>query len=812
MEGPGQVPDSVEALTAQGVQAAQNGSLHEAIRFFERASAIDPASEGANLNLGTALFQASRVEESLTRIDKALVLNPRSIPARHLRGCALARLGRQLEALTEFDAVVAVAGEDPAVMTNRGNALNMLARFDEALACFDKALAGDPLNRGALVGRSDVLHKLQRHAEALASADQALTVDPGLAEALNNRGNALLALKRYADALASFDRALALNPGYAEALNNRGNVLLALGRRDDARASYARAVSLKPDYADAHYNLGNGLRDEGRLEEAVARYNDALSFAPDSAVTHNNLANVLADLGRREEAMASFRRALAIDPDYAEAHYNQGNVQRQEGRLDAAIASYKMALSLLPGFADAHNSLGSALLEQGMPVEAAESFRQALAFKPNYPGAYSNLLYLHSFTRDVSPEAERRLASEWENIALGKSARDTACAQRSLFDRPGVVLPRSGRKLRVGFVSAELGQHAVAEFLEPLLENLDPNRFHVTLYPTAVRREARVAKLAALADSVKSLVGIPDGRAAEQIRSDAIDVLVDTTSHMAGCRLGIFAHRAAPVQCHYIGYHGTTGLAEMDWFVADEMIVPKSLDAHFRENIWRLPRLWVAYRGDQSLPGSHWAPQPDGAITLGTFNNLAKVRDESLGLWAKVMNALPDSKLLLKDRKGLDPGVQKRIRTGLAEFGISPERVEFAPWTPDWISHMALYDRLDIALDTIPLNSGTTAFDALWMGVPLIALQGNWMGARMTSAMLNALGKPEWIAQDEDEYVEKVRTLARDVDGRKALRTTQRARMAASPLCDAKGLARAIEDALEAMFDLRMTGRQTPIH
>jgi protein O-GlcNAc transferase len=341
----------------------------------------------------------------------------------------------------------------------------------------------------------------------------------------------------------------------------------------------------------------------------------------------------------------------------------------------------------------------------------------------------------------------------------------------------------------------------VAEFLEPILAQLDRSRFHITLYPTSTRLEPRADRFRKLADEYKSLVRTPDKMASDLIRADRIDILIDTTGHMACGRLGIFARRAAPVQCHYIGYHGTTGLTEMDWFIADETLLPSCFDSHFREKIWRLPRLRLSYMGDAALPVSNWKPDPDGIIWLGSFNNLTKVREEALSLWAKVMNAIPNSRLLLKDRKAIDHAVQQRIRTELAHYGISGERVEFVGYVSEWSSHMALYDRLDIALDTIPLNSETTAFDALWMGVPLVALEGNWYGGRMASTILKAFGKTEWVAQDEDEYVTIVSALAQSVERRKLLRTAQRDLMASSPLCDVLELTRAIEDAFEKMFD-----------
>jgi predicted O-linked N-acetylglucosamine transferase (SPINDLY family) len=590
---------------------------------------------------------------------------------------------------------------------------------------------------------------------------------------------------------------------------NLGNTLLEQGNPDAAISGYRKALALKPDYAEAYVNLGNVLYEQGKLNEAIENFHKALTFKLNFAQAHYNLGNALYTQDKLDEAAECYRRTLALSPDFADAHNNLGLALQKQGALGAAITSYRKALSLKPSYADAHVNLGNALFEQGNPGDAVASYRRAYALGPDVAKTLSNLLYLHAFTRDIPPEQERDLAANWENIALTEDERSAA---RERFSGRSDRLPRTGRKLKVGVASAELGQHSVAEFLEPFLEQVDRSRFHITLYPTVTRAEPRAARFMELADEYKSLVGIPDKKAADLIRSDQIDILIDTTGHMNGCRLGVFAHRAAPVQCHYIGYHGTTGLTEMDWYIADGVLLPPTYDAHFRERIWRLPQLRMAYRGDASLPDSHWEPDPDGTVWLGSFNNLAKIREGALMLWAKVMNALPQSKLLLKDIKAADPAVRQRIRGELSRHGISGERVEFVFWSPDWRSHMALYDRLDIALDTIPLNSETTAFDALWMGVPLVTLEGNWVGGRHASTLLKALGKPEWVARNEEEYVAIVAALARDVKGRQSLRASQRSLMADSQLRDVKGLARALEAAFEGLFEEWWKKSGSPAH
>lgn len=675
----------------------------------------------------------------------------------------------------------------------------------DALPVLKKTALLFPGDAGVHNNLGNALQNLGRFADAAESYRRALQLKPDFAVAHNNLGLVLQAMGQLDAALASYRRVSEIDPDYVNVHGDMGNILRELGRREEALACYRLALKLEPDNPDIHNNLGNVLQECGELEAAVASYRTATRINPDFAYAHSNLGYALKKLGQFEEAAKSCRRAIELNPEFAEAYNNLGIALKEMAQSDAALASYCRAAELKPDLAEVYNNMGIALHDSGQIEAAVANYQRALEIKPDFVEAYSNLLYLHAFTRDIPAESERDFAAGWEKIALAENER--IAAHRRSFDYPS----RAGRKLRIGIVSAEIGQHAVAEFLEPILEHLDRNRFQIMLFPTVARLELRAMRLKDRADGFKSLTGIPDDKAAELIRDESIDILIDTTAHMRNCRLGIFAHRAAPVQCHYIGYHGTTGLTEMDWFIADEVLLPAFCDTHFREAIWRLPRLWIAYQGDTSLPESRWVPGLDGTVWLGSFNNLTKVREETLALWARVLQAIPESKLLLKDRQTVDPAIRERIIKELAGHGINAERIEFAGRVPDWRSHMALYDRLDIALDTIPLNSGTTAFDALWMGVPLVALEGDWMGARMTNAILKALGKPQWVARNEDEYVAKVVALAHDVEKRKQLRITQRALMAASPLCDAKGMTAALEEAFEQMFDRRMDrppGRQ----
>ena len=527
-----------------------------------------------------------------------------------------------------------------------------------------------------------------------------------------------------------------------------------------------------------------------------------MNFNPNSAEVLSNLGEALRKKSRLEESIRFCQQAIAADPKFRPAYINLGNAYKDQGLLREAVLNYRNAIELDPQSALAYTNLGDALAEQDNVEEAVDSYAKAIALKPEKNDAYTNMLFMYSAFQFASPQAEIEMARGWEKSLLSEAERAAARTRASASAGVFSAEPRNGRQLRLGIVSAELGRHAVAVFLQPFLNELDRQRVHLTLFPTLLRDDATAQHFRSIADAYVPLVGMSDSDAATRIRKERIDVLVDTTGYTSDCRLGISAHRAAPVQCSYIGYWSTTGLTEMDWYITDENY-SKGCEGHFTEGLWKLPHVAHCYKGDDSLPESTWSPDPDGIIWLGSLNRYNKIRTETLSLWAKVMRAIPESRLVLEDRALQQEETHERIRAALRSEGVSDDRVVFLPsvTSSDFATHMRLYDRIDIALDTIPANSGTTAFDALWMGVPLVALQGNRVCGRMAASILGVLGKPEWIAGTDDEYVAIVSKLARDVEGRTELRKTLRASVKNSELCDGKGLARSLEDAFEAMHD-----------
>lgn len=626
------------------------------------------------------------------------------------------------------------------------------------------------------------------------AATRAAVTGEGIA--LKEQGDAFLRKGQLEEAKACYQHAIALDPNYPEAYGNLATALLKFGRLAEAEACFQRLLQIAPEDADAHNNLGVTLQYMGRLSEAVASYRKSIQIDPEHANAHNNLGAAFLKLGRLTEAEASCQHALQINPDNADAHNNLGNTFKEQGRSAEAEASFRRALQLNPNNADTHNNLGNVLKDIGRLADAEASYRRALGINPAFAKAYSNLLFLYSYQALLDPLKYLIMARKWEQACLPR--QDRQVARDRIFQRASLA----DRRLKVGYVSGDFRQHAVSSFIEQLFTHHDRARIELFAYSNNNFRDAVTDRLQALTEHWIQITGVGDSVARDRIEADGIDVLIDLAGHTANNRLGVFARRAAPVQAYYLGYFASTGLTEMDYWIGDQIVTPPETDSHFSEKVWRLPRVSWSYNG-KDAPTPSWEPAPDGTVYVGSFNQLGKLTPATLTLWAKILHTLPEARLLLKTKELADIENQRRLLDAMDSHGILADRIELqdASITPGWREHMAYYNRLDIVLDPVGAMGGvTTTCDALWMGAPVISLEGDRVASRATAALLNAVGHSEWIARSDAEYVEKVAALARDVEQRKVLRSSQRDRMASSPLCDAKDLAMNLENAYIEMF------------
>jgi predicted O-linked N-acetylglucosamine transferase (SPINDLY family) len=671
-------------------------------------------------------------------------------------------------------------------------ALHQAGRLPEAKILYEEILLAEPDHPEALHYAGLLAHQLGESETGAALISKALRRRPEYVEAHFNLGKVFKAQGRRDEAAACFRRALTLRPDYAEAHFNLGIALSEQNRPDEAVASYRRALALQPEHVQALNNLGVALHDQGRLDEAAASYRRALALQPGFAQVRYNLGITLQDLGRLDEAAASFRQVLLAKPDYAEAHYNLGVILQEQGMLDEAVACYHRTLALQPELAEAHNNLGIIHNEQGNPDEAVACFRRALGLKEDYPEAHSNLLmclnYLPRHSVFAYLDEARRFGRKATRMATRPFTK-WAC-------------PAEPECLRVGLVSGDFRNHPVGYFLENLLAYIDPSRIELIAYPTQADTDALTARVRPRFAAWRPLPGMPDDAAAGLIHADGVHILLDLAGHTRHNRLPVFAWKPAPVQVAWLGYFASTGIAEMDYLLADPVSVPESHQTHFSEKVWYLPETRFCFSPPDAREDLRVAPLPamrNRCITFGSFQGLAKINDEVLSAWGRIFQAMPHARLRLQSRQLNSPKMREQMLQRLARNGIAPERVALEASVPR-TEYLAAHGGIDIILDTFPFTGGTTTCEALWMGVPTVSSAGRTLVARQGASILACAGLADWIARGDEDYVLKALAHAADPEQLALLRAGLRGQLLASPLCDSYRFARNFEAALWGMW------------
>ncbi len=696
----------------------------------------------------------------------------------------------------------AQSGQDAARLIDQGHALEAQGKLDEAMQCYLEAIRLAPDPARAHLNHGNVLLLKGDLNGALAAFRAAIEHKPDYAGAYYNIGNALLNAGQLDEAVANYRRALEIQPDYAEAHCSLGVALKELGQFDGAIASLKRALEINPNLVEAHANLSNLsgylynfanvlLNNHGNLADVVKSFRRALEIEPNLAEAHSNLGVALQELGQFEDAVTSYRRALEIKPDYAEAYFNLSNALKDLGQLNNAVSGFQRALEIKPDLVEAHNNLGLALQELGQLDGALTNYHRALEIKPDFIDALDNLLLALNYTIRHNPAYYLEQASQFGCIVAGKV---NAC-----FTAWQCTVPPA--RLRVGLVSGDLRKHSVGYFLVDLLAHIDPVRIELVAYPTHHKEDDLTASIRPYFSAWKPLYGLGDEAAARLIHDDGVHVLIDLSGHTAHNRLPVFAWKPAPVQVTWLGLPATTGVAEMDYVLGDPYAIPAGFENHFSEAVWRMPESYLCL----TVPASPVKVDPlpalsTGYITFGSFNNLTKMNDAVVAVWARILEALPGSRLLLKTSQLGDPVVCEKTSQRFAACGITPDRLLLAGRIASDGDHLAAYNKVDIALDTFPYPGVTTSVEALWMGVPVLSMQGDRFLSCTASSIARNAGLPEWIAAGQDDYVAKAVAFASDLPQLAKLRAELRQQVLASPLFDAPRFARNFEDALWGMW------------
>ena len=786
-------PALARAHMNRGNVLLAKGDAQRALDAYAQALRHDPDYAAAHFNAGNALVTLHRLDEAHASYQEAIARKPDFADAE-------VALGGVCEARGQFDLAIAAYRRalaiDPGyaeVHGNLGNALRKKGLPDEATASYRQALALKPGIAWARYQLGHALRDLRRHDDAIACYREVLQDKPDFAEAHCSLAEALNAIGHVDEAIAEYGRGLELEPELALAHNNLGNIWQNAGKLDEAVASYRRALALRPDYADVLGNLGNALHGLGMYQDAETSLRRALDIDPGLAFAHYNLGIVYYDLGRLHDAAACFRHALKIDPEYVDARCNLGNALHGLGQFQEALDCYRRVLQTDPGYALAYSNIGNTLKDLGSIDEAVANCERALELKPAMTFARSNLLFLQNFRAGYDPG---------RMLAEARRYGDVVAAQAHAFDAwPNDPAP--DRKLRVGFVSGDLRSHAAGHFVEGVaaaLASVASDALEIYGYHNHVTADAMTERIRASCRGWFSAAGVSDERLVQRIRDDRIDVLIDLSGHTAANRLPVFAWKPAPVQATWLGYFATTGVAAIDYLIADPWTLPASEDGHFTEKIWRLPHTRLCFTPpDEDVAVAPLPAIANGRVTFGCANTLAKMNDDVVAVWARALAAVPGSCLLLKAKQLAEPSLRERVMERFAAHGVDAHRLVLEGPSPRR-TYLEAYQRVDIALDPFPFPGGTTTAEALWMGVPVLTLAGERFLSRQGVGLMMNAGLPDWIATDPDAYVARAAAHAGDLPRLAALRGRLRQQVLSSPVFDAKLFARDFSAAMRGMW------------
>ena len=566
-------------------------------------------------------------------------------------------------------------------------------------------------------------------------------------------------------------------------------------QKNDELEKSARALLVKfPKSGFIWKILGAVLQRLGRMEESLEAKKKSALLLPNDAEASYNLGNALNTSGQYDEAEKSYRRALQIDAKCKKANYNLAIVLTKLERLTEAQAHYRQEVAVNPTFAEAHSNLGNLLKNLGQLKEAEDCYRQALTVNPNYVDAYTNLLYTLAHNPDVPPEFAFQ-----EALNFGKVAMHNV---QPLIHSP--ANRDAHKKLRVGMLSGDFWNHAVAFFMEPLLAKLDKNTFEWVAYYNNTKNDMITQKIKSHFTVWNEIAALSDTQVAQKIANDHIDIIIDLSGHTDKNRLMALAYKPAPIQVSWLGYPATTGVPTMDYYLVDNDWCPAGLlDNYFVEKLVQLPSVVTFESPDKNVPVVDTPALKNGHITFGSFNRSSKLTQCTLDLWCKTLNAVPTAKMVLGNIS--DAPLQTQLEQEFSRRGVDISRLTFYA-KKSIPEYLALHGEIDFILDTFPYAGGTTTGFALWMGVPVLTYSWPSLPGRAGDAWLSVVDlRDKFLAETDAEFIELAKSWSENIDELQSLRYQLRGRMQNGRM-KPQNVARGLEIGLTMMWQRFCSG------
>jgi predicted O-linked N-acetylglucosamine transferase (SPINDLY family) len=666
--------------------------------------------------------------------------------------------------------------------------LHESGNMDAAAAIYSKVLENFPNHADALHLYGVTAYQRGRYEQAASLIRKAIANFPTNPLYYNNLGLVLKDMNHVQEAIEAFEKAVQFKPDYAEPLFNLGILLRRQGKSQDAIACYEKFLAITPDHAEAYYNMGVAYQSMEQFIHAISCYRKVIEINPNHAKALNNLGSCLKDRGNTGEAFACFQKAAQLEEN-PETYFNLGNIYKIRFMLQDAIACYRKVLQLKPDYAEAYANL-------------FEQFQHVCDWT-SPEGMSEQLDRLNQMAFDAgtkTPETPFLNISRQDDPAKNLAVAKSWIPHLQPLDSSPSPKWR-GKKITIGYVSDNFYNHPVAHLMLGLFGLHDRNRFKVICYATCKDDDSTYQnRIRQNSDAFENIRELNDAQAAQKIRDDGVDILVDLMGHTLNSRMGIFALRPAPVQLTWLGFPGTTGAVFFDYLIADKIVAPQEHAAHYSEKLLHLPNCYQINDHRQAIAEKNLNRAdfglPENTFVFCSFNQHFKIEPVMFDVWMNILKQVPDSVLWLIKRNELAP---QNLRREAQIRGVNPERLIFAENLPK-DEHLARHALADIALDTRIYNGHTTTSDALWAGVPAVGLLGNHFASRVSASLLSAIELPELIARNLSEYEALVLKLAKNPNELNRIRQKLAKNRLTAPLFDTPRFVKDLEGAYQWML------------
>ncbi|MDH2353734.1 tetratricopeptide repeat protein [Bradyrhizobium sp. SSUT112] len=615
-------------------------------------------------------------------------------------------------------------------------------RLEEAQQLLERVIALDPRLHDAHNNLATVHFDLGNYEEARRCQERAIALKPNFAVALTNLGNTLMHLGLFGRAIELHERAIKAKPDCADAFCNRGMVEMMIGQFARAKDSFDRALLFQPHHAEAIVGKGMVSMELRHHDEAAAKFALALAIKPGSPRILAQRGRLHFELSRLDQALADFDAALAISPKLELALRGKAQTCLLQGKTAQAIAAATTLIEQNPRSEIGVALMGFAYSNQGEIDTAIEYLDAALAIRPDYSDAIRGKIFLQDYRAEADFVVQQAVRRDWWDLIGAK------LTQRQLPKRP--LDPE--KRIVVGYVAAEFRQHSAGLTLLPVLSHHDHARFEIICYYCWPAQDEYTAKFKSLADVWVDAWQLSDDELADRIQADNVDILIDVSGHTTGNRLHVFARKPAPIQVTGFGHATGTGLQTMDYVLADPIFIPPSVRHLFAEKIHDLPCL-ITIEPISDMQPSELPMLRNGYVTFGVFNRIYKISDDAIRVWSRVMREVPGSKIILKHGLLDDPLLRDSLIARFVAQGIAEENITCMGSTSR-NDHLLAFADVDISLDTFPQNGGISTWESLYKGVPVVAKLGNGASSRAGASIVAAVGLGDWVAEDDEGYIE----------------------------------------------------------